>query len=134
MNKGFSLVELILIIVILGILAISAIPTFTAVSDEAIIAAMEATIGNINDGLALYRANDMVNNGGDGLYPLKLDNVLANAPCSPASPCFVNVLHEGITDPRWKKKTETLYDFELPSGNILNITYSSLTGKFIKAP
>lgn len=62
-REGFTLIELIVVIAVLGILSGIAIPRLTGVQEKAHYAAGEALLANIRTPLELYR----VENGGD--YP-----------------------------------------------------------------
>lgn len=59
-RKGFTLIELILVIAILGILAVSALPKFLDLTSSAQDAQRDGVVGAVRSGLALYRANMMV--------------------------------------------------------------------------
>lgn len=111
MKKGFTLIELVLVITILGILAISALPSFINISTQAEQAARDGVIGAVRAGVALQRANDLVTNGPPGVFPATLDAVGANTACSSAAPCFTTVLTQGVTDGNWTKVSNTQYTF-----------------------
>jgi prepilin-type N-terminal cleavage/methylation domain-containing protein len=62
-NKGFTLIELIMVIVILGILAAVAVPKFFDLTSQAHLKNKAAVLGNIKAGLQLYAANQLVTTG-----------------------------------------------------------------------
>jgi len=62
-NKGFTLIELIMVIVIMGILSAVVVPKFFSLEIKTHQKVEQAVIGNIKSGLMMYSANELVNNG-----------------------------------------------------------------------
>lgn len=133
MNKGFTLIELILVITILGIVAITALPNFTNVTTQAELSSRESVLSAVQTGLALYRANDMTVNGPPGTYPAELDAQASNTPCAPSTPCFGNVLQAPVGDYKggagWIKLDGTHYMFD-DGTNTTTFAYNPATGTF----
>ena len=62
-NKGFTLIELIMVTMILGILAAVAIPRYTASVEKAEEAAENAVISSIRAGLETYATESLMEHG-----------------------------------------------------------------------
>lgn len=128
-RKGFTLVELILVIAILGILAISALPRFLDMSTEARQASRDGVIGAVRAGIALYHANDMVTTGSKtGNYPDLLDKASDGA-CSDANLCFTTVLANGVDDVNWVKTSQKTYTYN-DGTTVTTYTYNAENGTF----
>lgn len=130
MRKGFTLVELILVITILGILAVSALPRFIDVTTEAEQASRDGVVGAVRAGIALFRADDLVTNGAPGNYPATLDGVAADTDCGPTTACFDTVLTSGVTDDNWHKVTDTQYTFS-DGTTTFTYDYDNTSGTFV---
>ncbi len=65
-NKGFTLIEIILVIVIIGILAAIIVPKFAGTTDKAKIATTKANLGSLRSAVRLFQTNN------DGTPPAAL--------------------------------------------------------------
>lgn len=74
-EKGFTLIELIMVIVILGILAVTAIPKFVDLSDEANSAALDGVVGTLASASAInYAGCVALSHSADGTKCSTVDN------------------------------------------------------------
>lgn len=102
-NGGFTLIELVLVITILGILAVAALPSFINVSTQARQSSRDGVTGAVRSGVSLFRANDLVVNGPPGVYPATLDAAAAGSTAGPANLFFTSILQQGVADGAWSK-------------------------------
>ena len=68
-NRGFTLIELIMVIVILGILAAVVVPKFFSFTSQAHEKHKEAVYGTMKSALQLYAADQLVNGTGVRHFP-----------------------------------------------------------------
>ena len=80
-NKGFTLIELIMVTIILGILAAVAIPRYTTSVSAAEAAAEDAVISSIRAGLENYAMEQLMSSG-RRTWPTNPFNALATKPAS----------------------------------------------------
>ncbi len=62
-QKGFTLIELVIIIVVLGILAAVAIPRYMDITAQAKLAACKGALGGLRSGVSIFYANQAVTTG-----------------------------------------------------------------------
>jgi len=62
-QRGFTLIELVIIIVVLGILAAVAIPKYQDITSEAKEASARAALGGLRSAITIYYANQAVTTG-----------------------------------------------------------------------
>jgi len=116
---GFTLIELIMVIVILGILAVVAFPRYYDLTEDANTAAEQGVVGGVRAGIHTYFAQNRT-------WPTNLDTAAVGT-CDTSTGCFVNVLSQGgITSADWNKTAANAYTG--PAGTAY--TYTSGTGEF----
>jgi MSHA pilin protein MshA len=117
-SKGFTLIELVMVIVILGILAAVAIPKFADLTNSANEAAEKGVVGGVRAGIYTYYAENRV-------YPAGLGGNDGDA--TDANPLFGTVLGQGAVTDDWSKAGDT---YTGPTGN--SYTYASGDGSFLQ--
>ena len=124
-QKGFTLIELVMVIVILAVLSAVAIPTFVNLSSEANSAAELGVVGGVRAGLTTYYVD--ASRGNRSFYIAALDSATSGAACSTGNACFDDVLAQGGITSDWTKATASTYTG--PNGT--TYTYTSASGSFV---
>ena len=104
-SKGFTLIELVMIIVILGILAAVAIPKYIDLQVQAQTAAEKGIVGAVRAAISTYYANECATGTCDNSSSLGGSTGV----CSQANPCFGNVLADAITTDDWEVTAANTY-------------------------
>lgn len=123
---GFTLIELVVIIIILGVLSAVAVPIFIDLQDEANESAERGVVGNVRSAIGLYYANAAANGNPD--YPGSLDAAGASTTASDSNAFFLNVLGQGGVTEEWSKNASSQYVG--PNGGVYE--YNSATGQFTR--
>ncbi|MCH8305869.1 MAG: prepilin-type N-terminal cleavage/methylation domain-containing protein [Candidatus Marinimicrobia bacterium] len=125
-SKGFTLIELVTVIAILGVLAAMTVPKFFALQAKARVEVEAQIIGTIRAGLETFAANEIVQSGSKS-YPVSttatvLTDILNPVPAgwtyTPGTP---GTIVSGRTD------STITWDYSRPSDATYTITYSGDT-------
>ncbi len=127
-NKGFTLIELIMVIVVLGILTAIAVPKYQDLRDEAKKASEQGSVAAVRAGIhgSFAKANPHV-------FPATLDAAVVGV-CSPTNICFSTVLDQGAIQTSDWSKTSVAGGGQYKGPDTLNnitYTYTPATGTFL---
>jgi len=123
-RRGFTLIELVTVIVILAVSSAIAVPVYINYRDQAQSATEKRTVAAVRQGIANHHSKQLIN--GNDSYPTTLDNAPANALASNASPFFGAILAIPINE-GWQKGSSA-YAYVGPTG--ATYVYDPLRGTF----
>lgn len=68
-KQAFTLIEILIVVILLGILAAIVIPQFTSASEQAQTSAVKSDLQTVRTQLELYKMRTVAEGGGGGSYP-----------------------------------------------------------------
>lgn len=138
LQKGFTLIELVIVIIILGILAAIAVPRFVDMSREAAIAATQSVAGSISSGSAINQAQWKLRDcggtpTGDCTGAKQIDTANGNGTSAACAATAAALIQGGAIDPKFQVAASTLDTTSTcANGGVFycNVTYPSDTSLF----
>ena len=112
-QKGFTLIEMIMVIVILGFLSVTAFALFVNYGPQAADAALEGTLASIRTGFLSWFIDPTKGNTISFPTVAQVDGAAANTVCTA---CFPGVLNPALSSSKWTKTGVGTYTFAHPSG------------------
>jgi len=131
-QKGFTLIELVMVIVILGILAAVAVPKFQDISNKAKEAATLGVIGGVRAGIGAVYAYNLVEDI-TPVFPATLDDAGTGTTSRVGNEFFDNVLDQGGITKDWTKGTVATYYYTDAVPTDSSYHYDNSTGSFVRA-
>lgn len=124
-QKGFSLIELVLVIVLLALVSLTVAPKYIAMNSVAAENAVKRLVANIQDGINISYAEGIANGSPSFISSTDLDTN-ANGPCSN---CFDGILAQPLNDACWQKLSSTTWFFD-HAGYTTLCVYNAALGRF----
>jgi len=126
-ESGFTIIELIVVLIMVAIMASIAMPRFFDFSEDAKVAAENAEVAAVRGGISNYAYESQANSRSP-VFPAVLDEASSGFP-SPSNPLFAGVLLQGMTGGYWEKTSPTRYTS--PSGK--TFVYDPGDGSFLES-
>ena len=133
MRKAFTMIELIMVIVILGILSSVAISKMAMTRDDAILTKGRSQVASIRSAISLLKSKNMMT--GNGLYPPFLDDehIASDKKLFDGNNSIGKLLDYPIyakdENGNWRKTAQNSYVFKALNTDI-NFTYNPNDGSF----
>ena len=145
-RKGFTLIEILIVVIILGILAAIVIPQFSSASTQARTSALQSTVQTLRSQIALYKLQhgdtlpDLTASGGNNWSLLTTTSTYNGATVGPYMQAIPTnslsngyLVTNGTSSGGFKVGFDYVYDFAsgIGSGNIWGQTQNTTGGSIL---
>jgi len=129
MKKAFTVIELVMVIVILGILATIAIPKFGSTGQKAHIAKARSDVSAIRSSILSERQSQLIRGNNSFIDKLSDNDEILFTGNGDGRVLLTYGIASGTAEGKWEKVEDKKYKFHIDSKEI-EFNYDSTTGKF----
>ncbi len=138
-QKGFTLIEVMVVIIVMALLSVLALPRVISIITQAKKASAQAVVAAVRSGIANNKIASISEGNPTGTYVAQLTNGSTNAACNAlggGNRCFDNIMEagQGVSDSRWVRANAggaATFRFDTGGSADCTYTYNASNGTFL---